>query len=1157
MQLNVLGPVRIVDDAGVELDVRPQLRRLAALLVVAGPAGMTSDQIAEHLAGSTVDSSAIRTAVSRLRSMLGPRIESAAGGYRLSLAVDEFDVARFEHACAAALEADAPARVDLLTQAVAQWRGNALEEFADEAWAMSTAVRLDEARAGATENLAAALVETGRSPEAITLLGPHLQLHPYRERPVALLMQALAASGRVTDALRAFQRFQVVLRDEIGIEPTEALRQLEFALLSNEDPIEGAVSYQVASPAPDRVVSVPLRGVVSILFTDIVGSTRLWADHEEAMDAALARHDLLLLDSIASHDGHAFKHTGDGMAAVFADPAQALSAAVAAQRAVAAEPWVIPGGIHLRAVVHSGGVHERDGDLFGPTLNRAARLLAFCPADSILASEATAGLIGQIVIDGCTLDDRGRVQLRDFAQSELVYALVGDGIAPVPGMNETDVMVAAQQGILPVFDDELVGRGDEVRSLVDAVAASPLVSIVGTGGMGKTRLAAVVARAVAPTFTDGVWWCDLTNAATPGAVPAVVLRDLAARPHQGRTPLECVTDHLGGRSTLVVLDNCEHVIDAARELAGAIRANCPEVRILCTSREALGIRGEHLHLLRALASTAARELFVSRATVVRPGIEWTDTNLEAASRMCDQLDCLPLAIELAAARCRSMSPVEIALRLSDRLSLLKGGAGRTERHRTLEAAVDWSYSMLDPIDQVVFDKMSVFVGGAALEAIVAVTGLAELDTVDVLDHLIARSMLAVVDTPLGTRYRQLETLRQFGAARLDARGASNEAVTAHLTWATRLAARFKDAFLTGDEVSVLRRYAAEFDNLRTAVANAVATGRISDAIEVMSGLLWWAMYRPSYELLDWVPEHELLSRCGDPRVASVTGMTAELALLAGDNARAARLAEAAEAGDPGNPSAAVARSGLAVWVDGDGPRARAVLAAARVDSPAASFFTRIYSTHRVTFEWMIDPSTIDDRASDAVAAGRALVDERRAAGSNVTLAHSLAVLGYLHLALSDFDRALQCSSEAADLAQDAEAWFAVDAAEICLASALGQVQVRRPDQRSAAARQLRDVLSRTAERRNWFFVGMLLASAAPVTLWSLGDHRTALLARHVGARFYPSWRDLLPRKGVAQIDPAERARIEEDASLVDLAGATAVVLDAIDDALDRLTGSDD
>ena len=503
------------------------------------------------------------------------------------------------------------------------------------------------------------------------------------------------------------------------------------------------------------------------------------------------------------------------------------------------------------------------------------------------------------------------------------------------------------------------------------------------------------------------------------------------------------------------------------------------------------------------------ELFIARATTVRPDIEWAGNNLKAASRLCDDLDGVPLAIELAAARCRSMSPVEIALRLSDRLNLLKGGADRTERHRTLEAAVDWSYSMLEPVDQAVFDKMSVFVGGAALEAIVAVTGLSELDTVDVLDHLIARSMLVVVDTPLGTRYRQLETLRQFGAARLAARGATSEAVTAHLAWATHLAARFRDALLTGDEVYVLRRYSAEFDNLRAAVANAVATGRVPDAVEVMSGLLWWAMYRPSYELLDWVPEHELLSRCGDPRVASVTGMTAELALLAGDNARAARLAEAAEAGDPGNPSAAVARSGLAVWVDGDGPRAREVLGAARVDSPAASFFARIYATHRVTFEWMIDPSTIDDRADDAVAAGRTLVDERRAAGSNVTLAHSLAVLGYLHLALSDFDRALLCSSEAADLAQDAGAWFAVDAAEICLASALGQVQVRRPDQRSAAARQLRDVLSRTADRRNWFFVGMLLASAAPVTLWSLGDQRTALLARHVGARFYPSWRDLL------------------------------------------------
>lgn len=907
----------------------------------------------------------------------------------------------------------------------------------------------------------------------------------------------------------------------------------------------------------DRVVSVPMRGVVTILFTDIVGSTRLWSTHEAAMNVALARHDELLLETIATHDGEAFKHTGDGMAAVFAQPEHAVAAAIAVQRKVEAEPWAIPGGVHVRAAVHSGGVHERDGDLFGPTLNRAARLLSLCPAGAVLASEATAGLVGPTAIEGCVLDDRGRVQLRDFARTELVYAVVGDGIAEVPLFSGADRTAAAQQGILPVFDDELVGREDEVRLLVDAVAASSLVSIVGTGGIGKTRLAAVVARAAATRFVDGVWWCDLTNAATSAAVPAVVLRDLAARPRQGRTPLECVTDHLGDRSALVVLDNCEHVVDAARELVAAIRAECPAVRVLCTSREGLGVRGEHLQLLRALDGAAAQELFISRATAVRPGLEWSDMNREAAARLCHDLDGVPLAIELAAARCRSMSPVEIALRLGNRLGLLKGGVERAERHRTLEAAVDWSYSMLDPIEQEVFDKLSVFVGGASLEAIVAVTGLAEIDTVDVLDHLIARSMLVVIDTPLGTRYRQLETLRQFGAARLAARGAASEAVAAHLRWATGLAARFRDDFLTADEVHVLRQYSAEFDNLRAAVANAVAAGLIAEAVEVVSGLLWWAMYRPSYELLDWIPEHELVGRCAEPAVASVTGMMAELALLAGDNARARRLAEAAEAGDPGNPAAAVARSGLAVWVDGDVARARAVLDEARVDSPAASFFARIYVTHRVTFEWMIDPSSIDARADEAVASGRALVEERRAAGSNVTLAHSLAVLGYLHLALSDFDRALLCSSEAAELAQDAEAWFAVDAAEICLASALGQMQVRRPDQRPAAARQLRDVLSRTADRRNWFFVGMLLASAAPVTLWSLGDQRTALLVRHVGARFYPSWRDLLPRRGVAQIDEAERAQIEADASLVDLAGATALVLDAIDEALVRMARAND
>jgi predicted ATPase/class 3 adenylate cyclase len=896
-----------------------------------------------------------------------------------------------------------------------------------------------------------------------------------------------------------------------------------------------------------------VKGVLSIVFTDIVASTRLWADDEENMAADLERHDALIAEIVGARDGSIVKHTGDGMMAVFNRPLDAINAAVSIQRAIEAETWTVQGGIVLRAAVHSGVARERAGDMFGPAVNRAARLMGICPSGAVLVSEATASLLTDGLRDDIGLVEVAAVQLRDFAQTEVVYAASGEGLTEVTAAS-LPLAAGATVGILPAYEDEIIGRSDELSSLAEDIARHPLVTVVGTGGLGKTRLAAGVARDAATLYSGGVWWCDLSSATSDAAIASVAAASVGARQRQGRSAVESLCDHLAGRRALVVLDNCEHVVTGVRDLVTTLRNACPDLHVLCTSREELGLRGERVVRLGDLDAGAARHLFIIRATEVRPDIEWDQRRVDAVDTICDQLDRLPLAIELAAARCRALSPTEIAERLDQRFRLLRGGdlgGRRDERHRTLEAAIDWSYSMLAEEKRWVFDHLAMFPGGASLPAVASVTGRDELDVADILDALAARSMIVVSDTPLGTRYRQLETMRQFAAARLEATGTAESAHQAFIRWALDTATELHDNFLSAEESWAMRCFVAEIDNLRTSVLSAAAMHDLGSAGRILSGLVRWALYRPAFELIDWVAEDALVAACGPDIEPTVVATLGELAFLAGDTRRSQRLVDAAAAAEPTNAAVAASRAALGLWVDGDAESASTALDSAQLATPHERFIDQIYRLHVATFRWMIDPgAAVHDRSQPVVAAGLALVNERRAAGSTATLAHSLAVLGYLHLAVSDFDASITCAREAATIARQAEASFAVDAAQICLVSAFGQIQMRRPDQRETAARELRSVLAATLDHRNWFFVGALLAAAVPVTLWSLGARHDALLVQLVGARHYPNWPDLLPRRGLAELDPAERAAIEAEALELDLDGATRRALKVIDGALD-------
>ena len=525
-------------------------------------------------------------------------------------------------------------------------------------------------------------------------------------------------------------------------------------------------------------------GTVTFLFTDLESSTRLWEQYGEAMGAALARHDAVLRDAVRASGGYLVKTTGDGVHAAFGTADAALAAAVAGQRALVAEPWAAVPPLRVRMGIHTGAAEIRDGDYFGPTLNRAARLGAAAHGGQIVVSAASEELVRDSLPEPVTLRDLGEHRLRDLGRPEHVFQVDVAGLpTDFPPLRSLD----AFPGNLPVQLTSFVGRGAELQALSEALRSGRLVTLTGVGGVGKTRLATQLAAEVLPAFPGGAWLCELAAAEDAESMTQLVAATLGVPPRPGVTLGESIVSFLQPKALLVVLDNCEHVIDAAGRLAERVVARCPDVRIVATSREGLAVAGEQVWPLRTLAvpepaasteaivSDDAVLLFVDRARASRPDFAIDGANAEPVAEICRRLDGMPLAIELAAARVVSMSPREIAARLDERFRLLTGGRRTAvERHQTLRATLDWSYSLLDERDRRVFDRLGVFAGGfdaAAVEAVTAGDGVEGWDTIDALADLVAKSLVTTEARPDGTtRYEVLETIRHYSRERLDEAG---------------------------------------------------------------------------------------------------------------------------------------------------------------------------------------------------------------------------------------------------------------------------------------------------------------------------------------------------------------------------------------------------
>jgi predicted ATPase/class 3 adenylate cyclase len=667
-------------------------------------------------------------------------------------------------------------------------------------------------------------------------------------------------------------------------------------------------------------------GTVTFLFTDIEGSTRVWQLDEAAMREAVRRHDELLRATILECGGVVFSTMGDGLAAAFTSAHAALRAASLAQERLTKEQWSTAEPVRVRIGLHSGEAEERDGDYFGTAVNRAARLMAVAHGGQVVCSSTTA----ELVEGNVTLVDLGEHRLRDLDRPMHVFQ-VGDG--SFPSLRS----LSAFPGNLPRQMTSFVGRQRELASIAKAVGGSRLVTLTGTGGVGKTRLAVQAAANMVTGFPDGVWLYELARAVDRESMLQVVASALEYVSTPGADLERGITRFVASRRMLFVLDNCEHLLDPAAGLAETVLEACPNVALLATSREALEVRGEQVIRVRSLpvpqpgatldqlAHFDAARLFLDRAeaTGAEPAVAATDAT--AITEICRRLDGIPLAIELAAARAVALAPGEIAAHLDERFRLLTGGRrAPVERHHTLRAAIDWSYALLSQRDQTVFHHLGVFPASfdaPAAQAVAAAGAVEDWDVVDAVSSLVAKSMLNADRSAAGTtRYHMLESLRHYARERLDAAGGSDRVRRRHARYYAAAAAEIGRGLRGPDEASWVRRLDTDLENFRAALTWALdSVEQDGDLAMVLFGEL--ASYRStgSKNVFGAVADQavERARRSASPYASLVMAGAAIEAYTRGDFARARQLSDEAMQGVRRSPHPGIVLAEKLRFVDSD------------------------------------------------------------------------------------------------------------------------------------------------------------------------------------------------------------------------------------------------
>jgi predicted ATPase/class 3 adenylate cyclase len=609
---------------------------------------------------------------------------------------------------------------------------------------------------------------------------------------------------------------------------------------------------------------------LTFLFTDVEGSTAAWLRNPSTMGAALARHDELIENIVSQHGGHVVRPRGEGDSrfAVFRLTSDALKAACAIQRALLTEPWALDAPLRARIAIHTGECTLRNGDYYGPSVNHCARLRAAAHGGQVLVSDVSAALVSEARPTEITLRDLGPHQLKDLEHPERIWQVLHRDLpAEFPPLASKRVSPLHN---LPEELSSFIGRSEAVAEARRLLTESRLITLVGPGGIGKTRLALRVAAEMGASFRDGVWLARLDSLNDPDLVPVTVAAVLGVDNLHAFAADEAVASTGASRELLLVLDNCEHVADVAAEVADLLLAHCRGMRILATSREPLRVAGEVTvrvgplslpaadHAQRVDDSEAIR-LFIERARARNRGFSPTEENLPALGEVCRRLDGLPLAIELAAARTTLLTPEQLVARLTRRFDLLSAG-NRTAlpRHQTLRGAIQWSYELLSDRERIAFDRLSVFAAGWTIDGAEAVCAdglVLKGDVLELLGLLVDRSLVVVQDVnALEPRYRFLETLREYAREKLAERGETDVAFTRYVDYFIALGEGARP-HLSGGQLYAnwLQRLEADKDNLLAAMRWCLERHDVDRALR-LGGAVWrfWYVRRALGEANVWL-----------------------------------------------------------------------------------------------------------------------------------------------------------------------------------------------------------------------------------------------------------------------------------------------------------------
>jgi predicted ATPase/class 3 adenylate cyclase len=557
------------------------------------------------------------------------------------------------------------------------------------------------------------------------------------------------------------------------------------------------------------------------LFTDIEGSTRRWDSYAGAMRDALRRHDEVMRAEIERQRGYVFKTIGDAFCAAFWSVEDALNAAIAAQRSLAGHDFSAIEGVLVRMAIHDGEADERAGDYFGTAVNRTARLLSAGHGGQILLSGHAADALTARLPDGVTLRHLGTLPLRDLREPERVYQPFGNGLR-----SEFKALRALQTppNNLPRQSTSFIGRYDDAARVEALLDRSPLVTIVGAGGIGKTRLALEVAANRLGDERDGVWIADMTSITEAALIAGTIVAAVRAEPKPDEDPLDTLLAYLEKRDLLLLLDNSERLVSAIAEIAATIVARCPQITILATSRAPLDVSVERIYRLSPLDLGSAVELFADRAQAADPDFN-PASSTAAIEQICASLDGIALAVELAAARVRAMPVEALAAHLEPRL--LAGGRDRRPHQQTMRALIDWSYDLLDEVERRALRRCSVFLRGFTLDAAAGVCAPEEgaESVLDLLASLVDKSLVVSEGRGRDQRYRLLEPIREYALERLSERGETADAMRAHAHVFASLAHTAYEEWDTAPAPDWLSRWEHDLPNFRVAIGWSLADAR--------------------------------------------------------------------------------------------------------------------------------------------------------------------------------------------------------------------------------------------------------------------------------------------------------------------------------------------